>query len=120
MDRSLGARMALEGVGSDSPPTPLRLPLLLPLPPPNRFSKNFGMFLSGILLMGVGIFIIVYAWFVFRMRSIKLRRREAGPYDDQVGPTLLVILLVAALGVSLYATLAYDDDDDDTADAAAL
>lgn len=59
----------------------------------------FGLFLqiSGALIVPVALILMVYALVVYRVRTMRILRRESVRYDDQRGPLLLTVLLVVVL-----------------------
>eukprot|EP00698_Gefionella_okellyi_P007729 TRINITY_DN1886_c0_g1_i1.p1 TRINITY_DN1886_c0_g1~~TRINITY_DN1886_c0_g1_i1.p1 ORF type:complete len:973 (+),score=217.01 TRINITY_DN1886_c0_g1_i1:67-2985(+) len=57
--------------------------------------------ISGITLACVGGIIAMYALTQFHWRAHKIRIRDAAGYDDRFGPTVLVLLLVAAILVNI-------------------
>jgi hypothetical protein len=52
---------------------------------------------------------MAYAFLIFITRAGRLRRKEPGPYDERVGPTLVVLILTA--GVVLNVVLVYTQDE---------
>lgn len=65
--------------------------------------------ISGITLMLFGVFMMIYAYCVFRVRARKLRNREEGTYDDPFGPVLLVFGLVFMVAVRLAVEVIQED-----------
>lgn len=66
---------------------------------------NFGDRISRIsasLFTLTAMFVMLYALYTFHWRASKIRKREAAPYDDRVGPTVLCILLVLAVSFNFY------------------
>lgn len=53
--------------------------------------------LCGSMLMIVSIMFIFYAFYIFKWRNEKIRIRFPGPYDDLVGPTVLVFVFLTAM-----------------------
>ncbi|EAN90740.1 putative catalytic subunit of the vacuolar transporter chaperone 4 [Trypanosoma cruzi] len=53
--------------------------------------------LAGLVLLPVSIIFMAYSLFIFRDRANKIYMREPMRYDDTRGPTLLVLVLGAAL-----------------------
>lgn len=51
----------------------------------------------GTSLMVVAIIFILYALYIFNWRKEKIRTRFPGPYDDLIGPTILVGVFLLAL-----------------------
>ncbi|KAJ2637781.1 vacuolar transporter chaperone [Coemansia sp. RSA 1287] len=48
------------------------------------------------------MFVMIYALMLFQWRADRIRRRESGPYDDRVGPTILVVVLISAVVLNFY------------------
>ncbi|KAJ2814938.1 hypothetical protein FBU31_007111 [Coemansia sp. 'formosensis'] len=48
------------------------------------------------------MFVMVYALVLFQWRAERIRQRDAGPYDDRIGPTILVVVLIAAVVLNFY------------------
>jgi uncharacterized membrane protein YidH (DUF202 family) len=65
--------------------------------------------ISGITLMLFGVFMMIYAYCVFRVRARKIRNREEGTYDDPFGPVLLVFGLVFMVAVRLAVEVIQED-----------
>lgn len=64
---------------------------------------NFGNWVgvvSGIMFIAIALVVMVYALLVFQWRAQKIRDREPGPYDDRVGPIVLVSCLFVAVSVN--------------------
>lgn len=70
----------------------------------NPFSQ-----LYGVILLPVAIAFIGYAMWQYAKRAAMIRRRDPGPYEDIVGPTVLGIMLmisiVANFALKLYSML---------------
>lgn len=64
---------------------------------------------AGVIISPIAILFMVYALFMYKRRTVQILRRANVRYDDQSGPVMLVILLIAATLASLvltaYATL---------------
>lgn len=58
--------------------------------------------ICGILFSFVSIVGLVYALHVFQWRAQKIRNREAGPYDDLIGPTVLVTVVSATIIINFW------------------
>ncbi|KAJ1984672.1 hypothetical protein H4R34_000506 [Dimargaris verticillata] len=58
--------------------------------------------ISGAIFTLISMAAMVYALFVYQWRAQKIRNREAGPYDDRMGPTLLVLVLFLAVVINFY------------------
>ncbi|KAJ2542000.1 hypothetical protein EV175_006095, partial [Coemansia sp. RSA 1933] len=61
--------------------------------------------IAGAAFTLIAMFVMVYALMLFQWRAERIRRREAGPYDDRVGPTVLVIVLISAVVLNFYLKL---------------
>ncbi|CAO3621177.1 unnamed protein product [Mucor hiemalis] len=61
--------------------------------------------LSAMLFTVTAMFVMIYALYTFHWRATKIRNREAAPYDDRVGPTVLCIFLIIAVGFNFYLRL---------------
>lgn len=57
--------------------------------------------LCGSMLMIVAVMFIFYSFCIFKWRMEKIEIRFPGPYDDLVGPTVLVFVFLLALILSL-------------------
>ncbi len=62
----------------------------------------------GLILVGIGCVFTLYAARMFWVRSHRISAREAGPYDDRLGPYLISGVLVVAL-VSILVVYAVED-----------
>ncbi|TPX44878.1 hypothetical protein SeLEV6574_g04230 [Synchytrium endobioticum] len=54
---------------------------------------NFGDYvgqISGLIFTVVAMIFMIYALFLYQWRAHKIRNRDAAPYDDRFGPTVLV------------------------------
>ncbi|KAJ3118369.1 vacuolar transporter chaperone [Phlyctochytrium bullatum] len=58
--------------------------------------------IAGLLFTLVAMMFMVYSLFLFQWRAQKIRDRDPGPYDDRVGPTVLVIVLFFAITANFY------------------
>ncbi|RNF16454.1 vacuolar transporter chaperone [Trypanosoma conorhini] len=56
--------------------------------------------LAGLVLLPVSIIFMVYSLIVFRDRANKIYMREPMRYDDTRGPTMLVLVLGAAMVIA--------------------
>lgn len=56
----------------------------------------------GSILMAVSVLFILYALYIYIWRIEKIRIRFPGPYDDLVGPTVLVGIFMIALLASIF------------------
>ena len=66
-----------------------------------NFGDRIGR-ISAVLFTFIAMFVMLYALYTFHWRATKIRNREAAPYDDRVGPTVLCIFLLAAVIVNFY------------------
>ncbi|KAI9356546.1 VTC domain-containing protein [Zopfochytrium polystomum] len=66
-----------------------------------NFGDQVGQ-ISGVLFTCVALLFMLYSLILFQWRADKIRRRDPGPYDDRVGPTVLVFILFAVVGVNFY------------------
>ncbi|KAI8137995.1 vacuolar transporter chaperone 1 [Fennellomyces sp. T-0311] len=72
---------------------------------------NFGDRISRVsaaLFTATAMFIMLYSLYTFHWRASKIRKREAAPYDDRIGPNALCLLLVLAVGINFYLRLGED------------
>lgn len=53
--------------------------------------------IAGLIIFPVAAAFLLYALGVFHWRANKIRRKAEGPYDERCGPTVLVVVLLAAL-----------------------
>uniref|UniRef100_A0A7S2RWM5 DUF202 domain-containing protein n=1 Tax=Rhizochromulina marina TaxID=1034831 RepID=A0A7S2RWM5_9STRA len=64
----------------------------------------------GVVLMPVAIAFCCYALHMYLRRNAMLRRKDPGPFDDRVGPTVLGLMLLGAIitsfSIKVYATYA--------------
>ncbi|KAJ1957422.1 GTPase regulator Nrf1 [Dipsacomyces acuminosporus] len=58
--------------------------------------------IAGAAFTLVAMIVMVYALMLFQWRAERIRRRDAGPYDDRRGPTVLVVVLICAILVNFY------------------
>lgn len=61
-----------------------------------NFGDRIGR-LSAVLFTVIAMGVMLYALYTFHWRATKIRNREAAPYDDRVGPTVLCIFMLAAV-----------------------
>ncbi|KAI9104854.1 VTC domain-containing protein [Phlyctochytrium arcticum] len=66
-----------------------------------NFGDKVGQ-ISGLVFTLLAMMFMVYALFLYQWRAQKIRNRDAGPYDDRVGPTVLVIALFFAILINFY------------------
>lgn len=53
--------------------------------------------ISGFMFGFVSILFTMYALYLYRWRAIRIRRRDPGPYDDMVGPTVVSVVFLLAM-----------------------
>ncbi|KAJ2498680.1 hypothetical protein GGH96_004111 [Coemansia sp. RSA 1972] len=58
--------------------------------------------IAGAAFTVIAMFVMIYALMLFQWRAERIRRRESGPYDDRVGPTILVVVLISAVVLNFY------------------
>ncbi|KAJ2897905.1 hypothetical protein GGI21_002401 [Coemansia aciculifera] len=58
--------------------------------------------IAGAAFTLIAMFVMVYALVLFQWRAERIRQRDAGPYDDRRGPTVLVVVLIAAVVLNFY------------------
>ncbi|KAI8902911.1 hypothetical protein BC833DRAFT_571089 [Globomyces pollinis-pini] len=58
--------------------------------------------IAGVMFTVVAMMFMFYALFLFQWRADKIRNRDAGPYDDRVGPSVLVLVLFLAISANFY------------------
>ncbi|RUP46886.1 hypothetical protein BC936DRAFT_146410 [Jimgerdemannia flammicorona] len=58
--------------------------------------------ISGIMYTLVSITTLVYGWGLYQRRREMIIRREAGPYDDLIGPTVICVAIFFAVGLNAY------------------
>lgn len=51
-------------------------------------------------LAPVSMCLMVYALYMYRLRSLRVLRRETVRYDDQRGPIVLTLLLIMVVAVA--------------------
>jgi len=57
-------------------------------------------YLCGVMLVGVAGMFAFYALYLFHSRALKIRVKDAGPYDDTVGPMVLIGIFVFVMALS--------------------
>ncbi len=57
--------------------------------------------ISGFLFCIISVIFTGYALYLYRWRAARIRARDPGPYDDQVGPVLVVIVFIVAIVANL-------------------
>ncbi|KAJ9071295.1 hypothetical protein DSO57_1038318 [Entomophthora muscae] len=61
---------------------------------------NWVGIISGLLFIAIALIVMVYALLIFQWRAEKIRNREPGPYDDRVGPIILVSCIFIAVTIN--------------------
>lgn len=69
-----------------------------------NFGDKIGLISSGLFTF-VALSVLGYALYTFHWRAKRIRTRDAGPYDDQYGPTVLCVILVVAVIINFYRKL---------------
>jgi uncharacterized membrane protein YidH (DUF202 family) len=62
--------------------------------------------ISGFLFGTVSIFFTMYALYLYRWRAARIRRRDPGPYDDMIGPTLVSIVFMLSMIANIIFSMA--------------
>jgi SPX domain protein involved in polyphosphate accumulation/uncharacterized membrane protein YidH (DUF202 family) len=57
---------------------------------------------AGVIFTIISMGILVYALYLYIWRSNRIRAREPGPYDDRVGPAVLVGVILTAVIINFY------------------
>ncbi|KAI9026861.1 VTC domain-containing protein [Hyaloraphidium curvatum] len=65
-----------------------------------NFGSHTGQ-IAGLIFTGIALLTMVYALLIFITRAGRLRRKEPGPYDERVGPTMLVLVLTIAVAINV-------------------
>ncbi|KAJ2647899.1 GTPase regulator Nrf1 [Coemansia sp. RSA 1250] len=63
--------------------------------------------IAGAAFTVIAMMVMVYALMLFQWRAERIRRRDAGPYDDRRGPVVLVVVLISAILVNFYLRFVY-------------
>ncbi|RUP46902.1 hypothetical protein BC936DRAFT_146390 [Jimgerdemannia flammicorona] len=66
-----------------------------------NFGDRVGRISAGLFTF-VALSVMIYALFTYHWRADMIRRREAGPYDDRFGPTVLCVFLLTSVVVNFY------------------
>jgi uncharacterized membrane protein YidH (DUF202 family) len=53
--------------------------------------------LYGVILLPVAIAFICYSMYQYARRAAMIRRKDPGPYEDTVGPTVLAVMLMISI-----------------------
>lgn len=59
---------------------------------------------SGFLFASVSVMFASYALYLYQWRASRIRERDPGPYDDRLGPVVVVIVFLAAMIANLIFT----------------
>ncbi|ELQ75461.1 putative VTC domain, Protein of unknown function DUF202 protein [Trachipleistophora hominis] len=62
---------------------------------------DYKALISGAVFIVVSTIFAVYALYLYMWRAHKIRARNPGPYDDLIGPGVLVFVFIAAMALSL-------------------
>ncbi len=62
--------------------------------------------ISGYMFALVSILFTLYALYLYQWRAMKIRQRDPGPYDDRVGPTVVVVVFLAAMTINVIFSIA--------------
>lgn len=61
--------------------------------------------ISGYIFAVVSILFTLYALYLYQWRAAKIRQRDPGPYDDRVGPMVVVVVFLAAMTINIIFTI---------------
>ncbi|KAJ3196342.1 vacuolar transporter chaperone [Irineochytrium annulatum] len=73
-----------------------------------NFGDRVGQ-ISGLMFTLIAMLFMVYSLFLYQWRAQKIRNRDPGPYDDLVGPTVLVVVLFCAVSINFYLKFSTDN-----------
>ena len=59
---------------------------------------------AGVIIAPVAVLFMLYAFFMYRKRTAQILLRRTVRFDDQLGPLLLVVMLVSATTTALVLT----------------
>lgn len=62
--------------------------------------------ISGYIFAVVSIMFTIYALYLYQWRAAKIRQKDPGPYDDRVGPTVVVVVFLAAMTINVIFSIA--------------
>ena len=57
--------------------------------------------ISGYLFGGVSVLFTAYALYLYQWRAGRIRERDPGPYDDRIGPVVIVLVFVVAMVMNM-------------------
>ena len=69
------------------------------------FANNDSTRVSGYIFTAVALLFALYALWLYLWRAHKIRRKDPGPYDDRIGPVVLVVVFFAAVCLNLSLSL---------------
>ncbi|KAF9513255.1 hypothetical protein BS47DRAFT_1344503 [Hydnum rufescens UP504] len=72
-----------------------------------NFGDKVGKISAGMFSF-IAMAIMVYALVTYHWRASAIRRRDTGPYDDRLGPTVLCVFLLAAILVNFILRFTYE------------
>lgn len=61
--------------------------------------------ISGYIFAVVSILFTIYALYLYQWRAAKIRQKDPGPYDDRVGPMVVVLVFLAAMTINVIFTI---------------
>lgn len=61
--------------------------------------------ISGYIFAVVSILFTIYALYLYQWRAAKIRQKDPGPYDDRVGPMVVVAVFLAAMTINVIFTI---------------
>lgn len=61
--------------------------------------------ISGYIFAVVSILFTIYALYLYQWRAAKIRQKDPGPYDDRVGPMVVVVVFLAAMTINVIFTI---------------
>ena len=62
--------------------------------------------ISGYIFAVVSILFTLYALYLYQWRAAMIRKKDPGPYDDRVGPTVVVVVFLAAMTINVIFSIA--------------
>lgn len=61
--------------------------------------------ISGYIFAVVSILFTLYALYLYQWRAAKIRQKDPGPYDDRIGPMVVVVVFLAAMTINVIFTI---------------
>lgn len=61
--------------------------------------------ISGYIFAVVSILFTLYALYLYQWRAAKIRQKDPGPYDDRIGPMVVVVVFLAAMTINIIFTI---------------